>query len=90
MNVLMNDAASPSFVTADGSPVERICAQLVARGKLNQDGVERAIEALERFRVLCRLMGVTDIHALATAAGLAPNMAVPTRTMVAPSFMADL
>jgi exopolyphosphatase / guanosine-5'-triphosphate,3'-diphosphate pyrophosphatase len=37
-------------------------------GKLNEEGVERALKALERFRVLCRNMKVRDIHVLATAA----------------------
>ncbi len=37
-------------------------------GKLHEEGVERALEALERFRVLCRTMGIADIHAVATAA----------------------
>lgn len=37
-------------------------------GKLNEDGVLRALKALERFRVLCRNMKVRDIHVLATAA----------------------
>ena len=37
-------------------------------GKLNEEGVVRALKALERFRVLCRNMKVSDIHVLATAA----------------------
>lgn len=41
---------------------------VLTTGKLNEEGVERALEALARFRVLCKTMGVTNIHALATAA----------------------
>ncbi|MDP2355842.1 MAG: exopolyphosphatase [Beijerinckiaceae bacterium] len=37
-------------------------------GKLNEEGVVRALKALERFRVLCRNMKVSEIHVLATAA----------------------
>lgn len=37
-------------------------------GKLNEEGVENAIAALERFRVLCKTMGIDDVHAVATAA----------------------
>ncbi len=37
-------------------------------GKLNEEGVERALDALARFRVLCRTMGVNDIYVVATAA----------------------
>lgn len=37
-------------------------------GRLNEEGVVRALKALERFRVLCRNMKVRDIHVLATAA----------------------
>lgn len=41
---------------------------VVTTGRLHEEGVERALEALARFRVLCRTMGVSDIHAVATAA----------------------
>ena len=37
-------------------------------GKLHEEGVERALEALERFRVLCKTMRIRDVHAVATAA----------------------
>ena len=37
-------------------------------GRLPQDGVDRALSALRRFRVLCEAMQITDIHVLATAA----------------------
>jgi exopolyphosphatase/guanosine-5'-triphosphate,3'-diphosphate pyrophosphatase len=37
-------------------------------GRLPQDGVDRALAALRRFRVLCAAMEITDIHVLATAA----------------------
>jgi exopolyphosphatase/guanosine-5'-triphosphate,3'-diphosphate pyrophosphatase len=37
-------------------------------GKLNEEGVERALSALRRFRTLCRAMRIGEIHAVATAA----------------------
>ena len=37
-------------------------------GKLPRAGIDKALAALRRFRVLCRIMGVTRIHVLATAA----------------------
>ncbi len=37
-------------------------------GRLDDDGVDRALRALGRFRALCRQIGVKDIHAVATAA----------------------
>jgi len=37
-------------------------------GMLNEDGVSRAIEALERFRSLCAAMRISDIYVVATAA----------------------
>jgi len=37
-------------------------------GRLDEDAVERAIQALARFRVLCETMGVSDLFVLATAA----------------------
>ena len=37
-------------------------------GKLHEEGVEKALEALERFRVLCKTMRIRDVHAVATAA----------------------
>lgn len=37
-------------------------------GKLNEQGVERALEALKRFRVLCDAMDISDVHVVATAA----------------------
>ena len=37
-------------------------------GRLDDEAVERALKALARFRVLCRTIGVADIHVLATAA----------------------
>jgi exopolyphosphatase/guanosine-5'-triphosphate,3'-diphosphate pyrophosphatase len=41
---------------------------VVSTGRLDEDGVQRAIAALKRFRLLCQGMGVKDIHVLATAA----------------------
>lgn len=37
-------------------------------GKLNEDGIRRAIEALNRFRVLCASMKISNVYAFATAA----------------------
>jgi exopolyphosphatase/guanosine-5'-triphosphate,3'-diphosphate pyrophosphatase len=37
-------------------------------GRLNEEGVVRALKALERFRVLCKNMGVREIRVVATAA----------------------
>ena len=37
-------------------------------GRLPQDGVDRALAALNRFRVLCDAMHIKDVHVLATAA----------------------
>lgn len=37
-------------------------------GRLADDAVDRALRALNRFRALCRQIGVKDIHAVATAA----------------------
>jgi exopolyphosphatase / guanosine-5'-triphosphate,3'-diphosphate pyrophosphatase len=41
---------------------------LIATGKLSADGVEAAILALKRFRVLLNAMGVSHLDAVATAA----------------------
>jgi exopolyphosphatase / guanosine-5'-triphosphate,3'-diphosphate pyrophosphatase len=37
-------------------------------GRLDDEAVARALKALRRFRVLCRTIGVADVHVLATAA----------------------
>jgi exopolyphosphatase / guanosine-5'-triphosphate,3'-diphosphate pyrophosphatase len=37
-------------------------------GRLDDAATERALKALKRFRVLCRTIGVKDVHVLATAA----------------------
>ncbi|MDB5594705.1 MAG: exopolyphosphatase [Hyphomicrobiales bacterium] len=37
-------------------------------GRLPQEGVDRALAALRRFRVLCEAMDISDIYVLATAA----------------------
>ncbi len=37
-------------------------------GRLPDDGVEKALGALKRFRVLCNIMEIGDVHVLATAA----------------------
>ncbi len=37
-------------------------------GKLPRDGVEKALGALRRFRVLCGILQIGDVHVIATAA----------------------
>ncbi len=37
-------------------------------GRLNPDGIGRAIDGLKRFRVIASEIGVSDVHAIATAA----------------------
>ncbi len=37
-------------------------------GRLPKGGMEKALAALRRFRVLCDIMGVSDLHVIATAA----------------------
>ena len=37
-------------------------------GRLSAEGIEKALTALRRFRVLCRTMDIADIHAIATSA----------------------
>ncbi len=37
-------------------------------GKLNEEGVDRALAALRRFRVLCSTMRIRDVRVIATAA----------------------
>jgi exopolyphosphatase/guanosine-5'-triphosphate,3'-diphosphate pyrophosphatase len=37
-------------------------------GRLPQDGIDKALAALRRFRVLCNIMEIGDVHVLATAA----------------------
>lgn len=41
---------------------------VLTTGRLPEDGVEKALKALARFRVLCRTMGVGEVYVLATAA----------------------
>ncbi len=41
---------------------------VVSTGKLSKSGIERALAALRRFRVLTRIMGVADVRVIATAA----------------------
>ncbi|ACB95199.1 exopolyphosphatase [Beijerinckia indica] len=41
---------------------------VVTTGRLSKSGVEKALMALRRFRVLCGIMEVGEIHVLATAA----------------------
>ena len=41
---------------------------IVTSGRLPEDGVEKALKALRRFKALCEIMGVVDIEVIATAA----------------------
>jgi exopolyphosphatase/guanosine-5'-triphosphate,3'-diphosphate pyrophosphatase len=41
---------------------------VISTGKLSKGGIEKALSALRRFRTLCEIMGVLDVHVLATAA----------------------
>ena len=41
---------------------------VVTTGKLSKPGIEKALSALKRFRVLTQLMGIEDIRVIATAA----------------------
>ncbi|WP_445242169.1 exopolyphosphatase [Methylovirgula sp. 4M-Z18] len=41
---------------------------LATSGKLPKDSMEKALNALRRFRVLCETLGCDDVHMLATAA----------------------
>ncbi len=48
-----------------------LCAlgrHVATTGRLDEEGVTRAIQALKRFRILCRTMEVGEIRVLATAA----------------------
>lgn len=41
---------------------------VVTTGRLPEEGVEKALKALKRYRALCETMGVLDIEVIATAA----------------------
>src|SRR5512136_2787286 len=41
---------------------------VVTTGRLPEEGVDKALKALRRYRALCEMMGVTDIEVIATAA----------------------
>ena len=41
---------------------------VVTSGRLPEDGVDKALKALGRYRALCEMMGVIDIEVVATAA----------------------
>jgi exopolyphosphatase/guanosine-5'-triphosphate,3'-diphosphate pyrophosphatase len=41
---------------------------VVTTGRLPEEGVEKALKALRRYRALCSMMGVLDIEVIATAA----------------------
>ncbi len=37
-------------------------------GRLSRDGIDKALAALRRFNSLCKVMGIQDVHVIATAA----------------------
>lgn len=41
---------------------------VISSGRLSKGGIEKALAALRRFRILCETMGVLEVHVLATAA----------------------
>ena len=41
---------------------------VLTTGELPQDGVDKALAALRRFRILCDIMGIGDVRCVATAA----------------------
>ncbi len=41
---------------------------VASKGELEQEGIERALGALTRFRAICRILGVKNVRAIATAA----------------------
>ncbi|WP_051955773.1 exopolyphosphatase [Beijerinckia mobilis] len=62
---------------------------VITTGKLSKSGVEKALMALRRFRVLCGIMEVGEIHVLATAAARdasngAEFLAAATEAIAAP------
>ena len=44
---------------------------VLTTGRLPEEGVDKAMKALRRYRALCDMMEVTEIHALATEIGRA-------------------
>ena len=71
-----NSVRLVAYDTLDRSPTpsfneKSLCALghgVVSTGKLSKGAIEKALTALRRFRVLIDLMGIADVHVIATAA----------------------
>ena len=71
-----NSVRLVAYDNLDRSPIpafneKSLCALgngVVSTGKLSKGGIDKALTALRRFRVLTDLMGITDVHVIATAA----------------------
>ena len=71
-----NSVRLVAYDTLDRSPTpsfneKALCALghgVVSTGKLSKGAIVKALAALRRFRVLIELMGVEDVHVIATAA----------------------
>lgn len=71
-----NSVRLVTYDTLDRSPIpafneKSLCALgngVVTTGKLSKQGIDKALVALRRFRLLTRIMGIEDIHVIATAA----------------------
>ena len=71
-----NSVRLVAYDNLDRSPVpafneKSLCALgngVLTTGKLSRQGVEKALVALRRFRLLVQIMGIEDVHVIATAA----------------------
>ena len=71
-----NSVRLVAYDNLDRSPIpafneKSLCALgngVVSTGKLSKGGIDKALMALRRFRVLTSLMGIEDVHVIATAA----------------------
>ena len=71
-----NSVRLVAFDNLDRSPIpafneKSLCALgngVFSTGRLSKNGMEKALSALKRFRVLIDIMGITDVHVIATAA----------------------
>ena len=71
-----NSVRLVTYDNLDRSPVpafneKSLCALgtgVFSTGKLPKQGIDKALVALRRFRVLTRIMGIEDVHVIATAA----------------------
>ncbi len=71
-----NSVRLVAYDTLDRSPIpsfneKALCALgngVVSTGRLSKGAIDKALGALRRFRVLTELMGIADVHVIATAA----------------------